>query len=187
MRAGNFEEVLQNRPYIPAGLPAEALDSINREKRPLLRALNSTSSARFWRSSFVYPLERQDVSSEFGRQRVYTNDRIISHRGVDFEAVIGTPVKAVSEGRVLWAEDKELFFEGKMVAIDHGQGIVSIYMHLSSVAVSAGDWVQGGQAIGETGSTGSTTGPHLHFSIKIGRTYVSPIQFIEAINELVSN
>lgn len=186
VRVGNFSEGLQKRPYISAKLSAEALDSISREKRPLLRALNSTSSTRFWRSSFVYPLDSIDVSSEFGRQRIYTN-RTTHHRGVDFSADTGTPIKAVSEGRVLWAEDKELFLEGKMVAIDHGQGVVSIYMHLSSVAVSAGDWVERGQVIGGVGSTGSATGPHLHFSIKVGRTYVSPIQFIEVINKLVSN
>jgi len=93
------------------------------------------------------------------------NGQLLSeHHGVDFRAAPGTPVLAANSGKVLLARD--LFFEGNCVMVDHGQGLISIYMHFSKLTVKGGDIIARGQKLGESGATGRVTGPHLHVSVQ---------------------
>ncbi len=100
------------------------------------------------------------------------------HTGVDFRAETGTPARATGAGRVVTAEYSGGY--GNLVEIDHGNGIVTRYGHLMSFLVSPGDRVAAGQVIGLTGSTGRSTGPHLHYETRVAGEPVNPVRFLEA-------
>jgi len=101
----------------------------------------------------------------------------IAHKGVDFQAVPGTPVYAINDGIVL--ATKTYIVYGNSVIIDHGLGLVSMYMHLSKMSVSPGESVHKGELIGYSGETGYSEGPHLHLTIRIGGVSIDPIAFFK--------
>ncbi len=118
---------------------------------------------------FIRPAEGR-ISGVYGSRRVLVVDgkddpRIRTHWGLDIAAPTGTPVIAPAGGTVTLA-DPDLYFEGGTVFLDHGEGLVSVFMHLSAVDVAAGDRVEQGWRIGAIGSTGRSTGPHLHWGLK---------------------
>jgi murein DD-endopeptidase MepM/ murein hydrolase activator NlpD len=94
------------------------------------------------------------------------------HTGIDYAVERGTPVVAVNRGRV--ALVAEYFFPGRLVVVDHGLGLHTLYFHLDSVAVTDGEMVERGQPLGTVGATGRATGPHLHFGVQIGPARVDP-------------
>jgi hypothetical protein len=118
-----------------------------------------------FRSGFVMPLKATRMSSRFGGQRILNGVPNRPHYGADFAAPVGTPVHAPAAGLVSFAETG-LHFEGALILIDHGQGLISAYLHLSKVLVAAGDRVTKGQLIGEVGQEGRATGPHLCWRMK---------------------
>jgi len=99
------------------------------------------------------------------------------HRGIDIKGLEGDEVKASNNGRVVLAQ--ELFFGGNTIILDHGQGIHTVYMHLSQLHVDCGDAVSKGDVIGLLGSTGRSTGPHLHFGVKISNISVNPLSVLK--------
>ena len=94
------------------------------------------------------------------------------HQGLDFAVPKGTPVSATNAGTVLLASP--LYFEGNCVVLDHGQGLLTLYLHLSEIKVKPGERVQGGQEIGLSGGTGRATGPHLHLAVRWEGVYLNP-------------
>jgi len=137
----------------------------------LLRSLWKIRSERLWNGGFIRPLENE-VSTGYGVKRIINGKKLSIHKGIDIKARDGEPVRAVNNGRVLLT--KELFFGGKTIVIDHGEGLFSVYMHLSEYNVMEGDTVSKGDIIGLAGATGRATGPHLHFTFKIGDLSVNP-------------
>lgn len=121
---------------------------------------------------FVKPAEGRS-SSPFGPTRKYigtgvngeTCEKVSVHRGHDLAVATGTPIKAPAPGTVLLAQ-LDMYFEGGAVFLDHGDGLVSIFMHMSRIDVEAGDRVETGEQVGLSGNTGRTTGPHLHWAVK---------------------
>jgi len=140
-----------------------------------LRAIFSDVTERMWEGGFVMPLGNS-FSTEFGAKRIMNGKKTSVHRGIDIRGRSGEPVKAVNAGRVVLGED--LFYGGNTLVIDHGQGVFSVYMHLSAFDVSPGDAVSKGQVVGRVGATGRATGPHLHLSIKIGQTSANPVSVV---------
>ncbi len=118
------------------------------------------------------PVPSHHVQSAFGLQRYFNGERRASHSGIDLQAAEGTPIHLPVGGRVLLA--KNLFFNGNTVMIDEGQGVVSMYCHLSSIDVKPGDQLAAGQVIGSVGHTGRATGPHLHWSVSLNGVRVNP-------------
>ncbi len=114
------------------------------------------------------------INSPFGLKRYYNGEFSGNyHKGIDIKADAGTPVKAITDGKVTVAENFRL--HGTTVIIDHGQGIVSLYIHLSKLDVKPGEYVEAGQKIGEVGSTGFATGPHLHWGLYVHGVTVNPM------------
>lgn len=118
------------------------------------------------------------LSSPFGLRRFFNGEERNPHSGLDFAVGLGTPVKAPADGIVTIVAD--YFFNGKTVFIDHGQGFISMYCHLSAFQVNVGDEVRRGQVIGKVGATGRATGPHLHWNISLNNARVDPAIFINA-------
>lgn len=118
------------------------------------------------------------ISSPFGLRRFFNGEERNPHSGLDFAVPAGTPVKAPADGVVTIVAD--YFFNGKTIFIDHGQGFISMYCHLSGFQVDVGQEVGRGQVIGQVGATGRATGPHLHWNISLNNTRVDPAIFINA-------
>jgi murein DD-endopeptidase MepM/ murein hydrolase activator NlpD len=129
-----------------------------------------------WSGDFAMPVEAE-ASDSFGTARVF-NDKVASvHRGTDFRVISGTPVRAANDGEVALASP--LFFEGNCIFIDHGEGLKTIYMHLSEIQVKVGERVKKGQVIALSGGTGRATGPHLHLAVRWEGAYLDPTKLLK--------
>lgn len=132
---------------------------------------------RFWNGTLLRPSEGY-VSSVYGVRRYYNGvfAEDYYHRGVDYAAPTGTPVVAPAAGRIALVGRVADGFElhGNTVGIDHGQGVLSIFIHLSQIDVQEGQMVQPGQRVGAIGTTGSSTGPHLHWGLYVNGVAVDP-------------
>lgn len=135
-----------------------------------------SASRKYWQENFRYPLEKNEITDNYGYSRT-TVQYSIAHKGVDFRAKESTPVYSINRGVVRLARNSTIY--GKTIAVDHGLGVISYYMHLSKIYVSEGQLVKTGQNIGLSGSTGYAESPHLHLSIKIGGISIDPIVFLE--------
>ncbi|MBB5754156.1 M23 family metallopeptidase [Prosthecomicrobium pneumaticum] len=128
------------------------------------------------------PLGNAEMTSRFGARLDPFLGRPAFHAGVDFRAPSGTPVRAVAAGKVVKAEWEGGY--GRMVEIDHGRGISTRYGHMSSISVSVGDRVEAGAAVGAVGSTGRSTGPHLHYEVRVGGEAVDPVRYLDAAQKV---
>ena len=133
--------------------------------------LNRVTAERKWSGSFTAPADAA-ISDVFGSQRIFNDKTSSPHLGLDFRVPSGTPVAAMNDGTVLLG--RPLYFEGNFVVIDHGQGLLTLYLHLSEFKVKEGDQVKRGQIIGLSGGTGRATGPHLHVAVRWQGTYLDP-------------
>lgn len=137
--------------------------------------LNRMTPDREWSGQFVAPAEAA-ISDVFGSQRIFNGVASSPHLGLDFRVPSGTPVHAMNDGTVLLA--RALYFEGNFIAVDHGQGLLTLYLHLSEFKVKEGEHVTRGQEIGLSGGTGRATGPHLHVAVRWQGTYLDPASLI---------
>ncbi|WP_051694488.1 M23 family metallopeptidase [Desulfohalovibrio reitneri] len=151
--------------------PEETLARIRSESRQVKKALNTISPTRMWRLPLVRPVDGS-VSSVYGLRRFFNDQPRSPHRGLDLRGARGTPVKAAASGKVILAGDH--YFAGRSVYLDHGQGVVSMYFHLSQIGVREGQLVSAGEPVGEIGSSGRVTGPHLHFGLSLAGQSVDP-------------
>ncbi len=133
------------------------------------------SPARQWGGVFLAPLE--GVTTEpFGTQRTFNREVQSVHQGLDYRAGSGTPIRVMNNGTVILA--RELFFEGNCVVVDHGQGLLSLYLHLSELKVKEGESVRKAQIMGLSGATGRVTAPHLHVAIRWQGVYLDPARLL---------
>jgi murein DD-endopeptidase MepM/ murein hydrolase activator NlpD len=137
--------------------------------------LNRVTPDREWSGTFAAPADAT-ISDVFGSQRIFNGKTSSPHLGLDFRVPTGTPVAAMNDGTVLLA--RPLYFEGGFVVLDHGQGLLTLYLHLSEFKVKEGDQVKRGQIVGLSGGTGRATGPHLHVAVRWQGTYLDPARLL---------
>lgn len=168
-------EGVSQRKVMPA---PEDEKEILREQKDVRAALSVVDPKRQdWRKGFILPVEGR-ISGHFGNQRFFNGVPKNPHSGTDIAAPEGTPVKASADGRVLLSGG-DYFYGGNMVILDHGMGLQTIYMHLKKAVVQVGDNVRQGEVIGEVGSTGRATGPHLHWGASLNNVRFRPHSLLD--------
>lgn len=154
---------------------AEDMERITRERVEIDRIVTTWSETLADDLRFDLPTAGK-LSSSFGRRRLFNNQPRAPHAGLDIGAPEGTAVRAPANGTVIGTGD--YFFTGNTVFLDHGQGLLSMYIHLSRIDVAVGENVTRGKAIGAVGMTGRTTGAHLHWGVLLNRAYIDPALFL---------
>ncbi len=149
---------------------------IGKEQKIIRRALTTWTEQRHVPLQFSIPVEGR-FSSPFGLKRFFNGQARRPHSGLDIAAPEGTPIYAPATGTVITVGD--YFFNGKTVFIDHGQGLVTMFCHLSKIRVNTGQQVNQGELIGDVGKTGRVTGPHLHWSVSLNNARVEPLLFLD--------
>ncbi|MGH7391685.1 MAG: M23 family metallopeptidase [Candidatus Rokuibacteriota bacterium] len=127
---------------------------------------------RLWSARFVRPVAGTEPGTGFGARRIINGKPRAPHTGLDYAADRGTPVVAANDGRVALVAD--FFFPGRLVVLDHGLGLYTLYFHLDQATVEQDERVSRGQPIGTVGATGRATGPHLHFGALAGGARIDP-------------
>ncbi len=151
------------------------LKRIEREMDEQTRAYRQYSKTQPSNLLFDKPVNGP-LTSPFGLRRFFNGEERNPHSGLDFAARTGTPIKAPANGKVILVGD--YFFNGKTVFLDHGQGLISMFCHLSAIDVKVGDRVARGGVVGKVGATGRATGPHLHWNVSLNDARVDPSIFI---------
>ena len=150
------------------------------------KAFSSVSENKI-QNTIAHPRDMHKITSEYWKKRVYltyqtkgkkrvTGSRESIHRGLDLKGDVGAPVYAMADGVVVLAHS--MFYEGKMVVIDHGNQIFTYYQHLDSINVKTGDEVKAGDTVGGVGATGMVTGPHLHVALVIQGVHIDPLSIL---------
>jgi murein DD-endopeptidase MepM/ murein hydrolase activator NlpD len=177
-QVGYPREVLAVAPKFakPDSVAAARIRRENARSRQV--SLASRNHPRMWRGPFQSPRASR-ITSAFGAARVYNGEVRSRHLGTDFAGAVGTPVLAAGRGVIAMVAD--FYLAGKAVYIDHGQGLVTAYFHLSRADVTAGDTVAAGQRIGGVGQSGRVTGPHLHWVSRLGTIAVDPMSLLSLV------
>ncbi len=155
------------------GLPPSQVGNYTKEQLARIRASSARKKKGFasraqalgFENGFIYPVKDYRKTTNFGAYRTYNGQPGKPHMGVDMAAPKGTPIYAPADGVVSMADD-DLYFEGAMVLLDHGQGFISMYLHVNELLVEPGQEVKQGDQIATIGSRGRSTGPHLCWRLK---------------------
>jgi hypothetical protein len=164
-------------PDIPQANPSAAdLQRDERDRMKLAKIFNRKEGLPKFTLPLAPPARPLPPAKSFGVKRIFNGKPASQpHTGIDYATPVGSPVLAVANGTVMMAE--EMFFEGNAVFIDHGDGLISMYFHLSDIKVQVGEEVKKGDVLGRIGSTGRATGPHLFFGIRWHDARINP-QFL---------
>jgi murein DD-endopeptidase MepM/ murein hydrolase activator NlpD len=157
--------------------PGRTSEAFRQRREPELEAIWTARSydtgAQGWRQSFIWPAKGR-ISGWFGAQRVYRGEPGGFHTGIDIAPGHGEPFVAPADGVVVLAED-DFSLEGRLLIVDHGNGLNSAFLHASRLVVAEGDTVRQGQHLGDIGASGRATGPHLHWGVTWRGARLDPI------------
>ena len=149
----------------------EQLQKVSQDTSVKQEVFHKVSPEQEWSGKFRAPVDAR-ISDVFGTQRTINGKVQSTHQGLDYAVPSGTPVAAVNSGTVLLA--RPLYFEGNCVVLDHGQGLLTLYMHLSEIKVKEGEKIERGDEIGLSGGSGRATGAHLHLAVRWQGIYLNP-------------
>ncbi|MDG2353342.1 MAG: peptidoglycan DD-metalloendopeptidase family protein [Gammaproteobacteria bacterium] len=169
----------KNKKYVNPNLTH--MDRIKKERPILSSARKIFSDKNLSNGLFIRPVNGV-TTSPFGLKRFYNGEARRPHTGLDYAGDIGTPIKAPADGKVILVG--KFFFNGNAVFLDHGQGLISVYIHMNERLVKQDQLVKQGDPIGTIGQTGRTTGPHLHWGVYLNQTVVNPNLLLGEINEI---
>jgi murein DD-endopeptidase MepM/ murein hydrolase activator NlpD len=145
-------------------------------------AIYRRRTPRRWRDPFIHPVACAHRNN-FGDRRVVNGTKCYRHAGLDYNAPLGTSVRAMNDGRVVLSTEQ--WVPGQTVCLDHGGGVFTKYLHLSKRQVSEGDEVRRGEVIGLSGrSGGQRPGPHLHLDVVVNGSHVDPLAFVQTAAQL---
>ncbi len=153
----------------------EDLERIAEDRKEINAAIAYRSDRNPTPLSFELPI-RDVETSAFGMQRYINDQRRNPHSGLDIRGAEGTPIHAPAPGEVI--ETGDYYFNGKTVFLDHGQGLISMFAHMSEISVAVGDSLETGDLVGKAGATGRVTGPHLHWTVALNGVIVNPRLFV---------
>jgi murein DD-endopeptidase MepM/ murein hydrolase activator NlpD len=156
--------------------PASAMEQIAHDNKKTAEIFARVTPRR-WSGPFILPVDGPPTSN-FGTVSYFNGQRRSPHTGVDFLSPTGTPVRAANHGTVALAEP--LYFTGNTVIVDYGDGLSSLFAHLSELRVKEGDEVQPDTIVGLVGATGRVTGPHLHWAVHLHSARVDPTSLVYA-------
>ena len=156
------------------------LERIIKEKKKIVASLKTWRDTDDVNTKFVIPVKGR-LSSPFGLRRFFNKQPRKPHSGIDIAAPEGTPIVSPADGVVV--DTGNYFFNGNSIFIDHGQGLITMYCHMSKVHVKPGQWVAQGEKIGAIGKTGRVTGPHLHWAISLNDARIDPGLFFDDLKK----
>lgn len=182
-----LENTKDNKEYLLTKTQAEVtkydnlVDQLQRQREEIENEIEELESGKvdqlsdmpsFKKGLLAYPLKKFTISQGYGKTRFSkTAYKSGKHNGIDFAAPTGTPLYAAGDGKVIGTGNLGKYAYGRWVAIDHGNGIITLYGHMNSISVSKGKQVKQGDKIGSVGSTGYSTGPHVHFTVFASKSY----------------
>jgi len=172
LKARKFPIQRLTLPKAMVELDAPTLARVEEESSRLKTLYATITPERLWRGRFTRPVAGTEDGTGFGARRIINGLRRSPHAGADYSADAGTPVVAANSGKVALVGD--MFFPGRLVVLDHGLGLFTLYFHLERADVREGERVERGQPIGTVGATGRATGPHLHFAAHLRQARVDP-------------
>ena len=175
-----YIEGLSKRKVLPN--PSD-LKRIKKENIALRKAFTRLSKTKLMKDiTFSWPTQGT-ITGSYGTSRVLNGVPKKAHLAVDIANPVGTIVHAAASGKILFVHEG-MFFNGKTIIIDHGLNLASVYIHLDNITVKLGDLVNKGDEIGTIGRTGRTTGPHLHWELRLGRTKLDPKLAVESMSRI---
>jgi len=177
IRARKFPVQRLTLPREMVELDAPTLRRVEEESGRLRTLYATITPERLWRGRFTKPVGVPDAGEGFGARRIINGQVRAPHAGLDYSADTGTPVVAANAGRVALVAD--YFFPGRLVVLDHGLGLYTLYFHLERADVADGDRVERGQIIGRVGASGRATGPHLHFAAHLRQARIDPAVLLQ--------
>ena len=177
IRARKFPVQRLTLPREMVELDAPTLQRVEEESKRLRTLYATITPERHWRGRFAKPVGVPDAGEGFGARRIINGQPRAPHAGLDYSADAGTPVVGANAGHV--ALVAEYFFPGRLVVLDHGLGLYTLYFHLERADVADGDRVERGQIIGRVGASGRATGPHLHFAAHLRQTRIDPALLLQ--------
>lgn len=159
-------------------------DELSEETKTFIKECSDAKAKAFQSKSdlqiatdFEYPVHNPILNSPFYKRRIYNKEKGRPHGGSDFKGGVGDPIYAINDGTVILA--RSMYYEGNFTVIDHGLEVYSLYMHQSEILVKPGDKVKKGDLIGKIGSTGMSTGPHLHLGLRVLGTMIDPLSVVQ--------
>jgi murein DD-endopeptidase MepM/ murein hydrolase activator NlpD len=174
INSGNYETQFVT---VPEALNPLLDPQVRAQDDALLATIYSQySEVQLWEGLFQLPISNSVVTGGYGGPRYYNGGPIeIYHTGIDFSGAVGTPIYAPANGRVVFSDTTPL--RGNVLIIDHGLGVMSGFYHLSKILIPVGELVGAGQVVAEGGSTGLSSGPHLHWDVRVLNVTVNPLQW----------
>ena len=161
-------------------LDPATLKRVRKEAAKFSELWGKHTPRRYWHGNFVRPVPGK-LTTPFGLGRILNGEPRSPHSGVDLRAPMGEPIRAANHGRVVLVG--RFYFHGNAVVLDHGWGLYTMYFHLSEVNVAEGDLVGKNFVIGLVGSTGRSTGPHLHWGVRLGGARVDPFALLRVTTQ----